>query len=68
VAADAARALLQRPVQTFVLTVALLAINVAGLAAAALPFLTLTIAYSFLAAAFFVLPPTTQEGDDRWPQ
>lgn len=67
VAADAVRALLRRPVQTFVLAVALLAINLAGVAAAALPFLTLTIAYSFLAAAFFALPPTA-EGDDRWPR
>jgi hypothetical protein len=64
VAADAARALLRRPVQALVLGAALLAINVAGLAAAVLPFLTLTIAYSFLAAAYFALP---QEGHDRWP-
>ena len=68
VAADAVRALLRRPVQTFVLAVALLAINLAGLAAAAMPFLTLTIAYSFLAAAYFALPPSTLEGDDRWPR
>jgi hypothetical protein len=68
VAADAVRALLKRPLQTFVLAVALLAINLAGLAAAALPFLTLTIGYSFLAAAYFALPPTMPEGDDRWPR
>jgi hypothetical protein len=29
-----------------------------------LPFPPLTIAYSFLAAAYFALP---QEGHDRWP-
>jgi hypothetical protein len=68
VAADALRALLQRPIQAFVLGVALLAVNLAGLAAAVLPFLTLTIAYSFLAAAYFALPPTTPEGHDRWPR
>jgi hypothetical protein len=66
VAADAVRALLQRPVQTSVLAVALLAVNLAGLAAAGVPFLTLTIAYSFLAAAHFALPPTIKEGQDRW--
>jgi hypothetical protein len=68
VAADAVRALLQRPVQTVVLGVALLAINLAGLVAAVVPFLTLTIAYSFLASAYFALPPTIPEGDDRWPR
>jgi hypothetical protein len=69
VAADAVRALLERPVQAVVLGAALLAVNLAGLVAGALPFLTLTIAYSFLAAANFVLPPTTSlEGYDRWPR
>jgi hypothetical protein len=68
VAADALRALLQRPLQAIVLAVALLAVNLAGLAAAVVPFLTLTIAYSFLAAAHFALPPTTLEGYDRWPR
>jgi len=66
VAADALRSLLRRPLQAFVLGVALLAVNLAGLAAAVVPFLTLTIAYSFLAAAHFALPPTTLEGHDRW--
>jgi hypothetical protein len=69
VAADALRVLLQRPVQAFVFGVALLAVNLAGLVAAVVPFLTLTIAYSFLAAAHFALPPnTTLEGYDRWPR
>jgi hypothetical protein len=67
VARDALRALLQRPLQTFLLTLALLAVNAAGLAAAVMPFLTLTIAYSFLAVARFVLPPTPTEVPDRWP-
>jgi hypothetical protein len=58
VAADAVRALLQRPLQALCLAVALFAINLAGLAAAGVPFLTLTIAYSFLAAAHFALPTT----------
>lgn len=69
VAADALRTLLRRPLQVFVLGVALLAVNLAGIAAALLPFLTLTIAYSFLAAAHFALPPpATLEGYDRWPR
>jgi len=68
VAADALRALLQRPAQAVVFCVALLAVNLAGLVAAVVPFLTLTIAYSFLAAAYFALPNTTLEGDDRWPR
>jgi hypothetical protein len=32
-------------------------VNVAGIAAAVMPFLTLTVAYTFLATAHFVLPP-----------
>lgn len=57
VAADALRALFARPGQTLVLGIALLAVNLAGIAAAVLPFLTLTIAYTFLASAHFALPP-----------
>ena len=68
VARDALRSLLRRPWQTLALALALLAVNAAGLAAAVMPFLTLTIAYSCLAAARFVLPPTpTTEVPDRWP-
>jgi hypothetical protein len=67
VAADALRALLQRPIQALVFGVALLAVNLAGLVAAVVPFLTLTIAYSFLAAAHFVLPPNPTL-EDRWPR
>ncbi len=68
VAADALRTLLTRPLQALVLALALIAVNLAGLAAAVMPFLTLTIAYTFLAAARFALPPTsTLEVHDRWP-
>jgi hypothetical protein len=35
---------------------ALLLVNAAGIAAAVMPFLTLTVAYTFLATAHFVLP------------
>jgi hypothetical protein len=46
----------QRPGATLLLGLALLLVNVAGLAAAVMPFLTLTVAYSFVAVAHFVLP------------
>jgi hypothetical protein len=55
VARDAARFIAARPWPTLAFGLALLAINVAGVAAAVMPFLTLTVAYSFLAAAHFVL-------------
>jgi len=65
VAEDAGRTLLRRPVQALVLWAALAIVNLVGLAAALLPFLTVTIAYSFLAAARFALPPpSTQEAID----
>jgi hypothetical protein len=56
VARDALDAFLRRPLQTGLLFGALLLVNVAGVAAALMPFLTLTVAYSFLAAAHFALP------------
>jgi hypothetical protein len=56
VLADAAIALVRRPAASVGLAVALLLVNLAGIAAAVIPFLTLTIAYSFLAAAHFALP------------
>jgi hypothetical protein len=56
IARRATAELFRRPATTFGLAVALLLVNAAGLAAAVLPFLTLTIAYSFLAAAHFALP------------
>lgn len=56
VARDAARAVLRRPIGFAGLAVALLLVNAAGVAAAVMPFLTLTIAYSFLVSAHFALP------------
>lgn len=53
----------RRPGSTLLLGLALLLINAVGLAAAVMPFLTLTIAYSFVAAAHFALPrPTAEDG------
>jgi hypothetical protein len=56
VAREAALSVLRRPLQACLLFVALLLVNLAGVAAALMPFLTLTVAYSFLAAAHFALP------------
>jgi hypothetical protein len=53
---DAAIALVRRPAASVGLAVSLVLVNLAGVAAALIPFLTLTIAYSFLAAAHFALP------------
>jgi hypothetical protein len=46
----------RRPLGFLGLALALLLVNAIGVAAAVLPFLTLTIAYSFLASAHFALP------------
>lgn len=46
----------QRPGATLLLGLALLLVNLAGIAAAVMPFLTLTVAYSFVAVAHFVIP------------
>ncbi|TMK28136.1 MAG: hypothetical protein E6G32_11150 [Actinobacteria bacterium] len=56
VARDAALVLARRPFGFLGLAVTLLLVNVIGVAAAILPFLTLTIAYSFLVSAHFALP------------
>jgi hypothetical protein len=56
VARDAAFVVARRPLGFAGLAVALLLVNVIGVAAAILPFLTLTIAYSFLVSAHFALP------------
>jgi hypothetical protein len=53
---DAAFIVGRRPWGFAGLACALLLVNVIGLAAAILPFLTLTIAYSFLVSAHFALP------------
>jgi len=46
----------QRPGATLLLGLALLLVNLAGIVAAVMPFLTVTVAYSFVAVARFVLP------------
>jgi hypothetical protein len=52
----AATVVAQRPGATLLLGLALLLVNGAGIAAAVMPFLTITVAYSFVAVAHFVLP------------
>jgi hypothetical protein len=56
VLADAGVALVRRPGASVGLALALLVINGLGAAAAVLPLLTVTVAYSFVAAARFALP------------
>jgi hypothetical protein len=53
---DAAFVVGRRPLGFAGLALALLLVNAIGVAAAILPFLTLTIAYSFLVSAHFALP------------
>jgi hypothetical protein len=67
VARDALAAFLRRPAAGSALALALLVINVIGLAAGLIPFLTLTVAYSFLAAARFALPRPDPGGPTAWP-
>ncbi|HKB94667.1 MAG TPA: hypothetical protein VKC62_10605 [Gaiellaceae bacterium] len=55
VARDAAAIGARRPGATLLLGLALLLVNLAGIAAGVMPFLTLTVAYSFVAVAHFVL-------------
>jgi hypothetical protein len=56
VARQASTVAARRPGATLLLGLALLLLNVAGIAAAVMPFLTITVAYSFVAVAHFVLP------------
>jgi hypothetical protein len=56
VARDAARTVARRPLGFIGLASVLLLVNAVGVAAAILPFLTLTISYSFLVSAHFALP------------
>jgi len=56
VISDAARQLVRRPVGFAALALVLALLNLLGAAAALAPLLTLTVAYSFLAAAHFTLP------------
>jgi hypothetical protein len=51
----------QRPGATLLLGLALLLVNLGGIAAGVMPFLTITVAYSFLAVAHFVVPPEAKE-------
>ena len=61
VARRAATVCAQRPGATLLLGLALLLVNLAGVAAAVMPFLTITVAYSFVAVAHFVLPQEARE-------
>lgn len=58
-AAEAAALGARRPGATLLLGLALLLVNLAGVAAAVMPFLTLTVAYSFVAVAHFALEKET---------
>lgn len=53
---EAGSAMLRRPLPTLALALALAVVNALGVAAAVLPLLTFTVAYSFVAAAHFSLP------------
>ena len=61
VARQAANLVAQRPGATVLLGLALLLVNLVGVAAAVMPFLTITVAYSFVAVAHFVLPAEARE-------
>ena len=61
VARQAATVGAQRPGATLLLGLALLLVNLVGVAAAVMPFLTITVAYSFVAVAHFVLPAEARE-------
>ena len=61
VAREAAALGARRPGATLLLGLALLLVNLVGVAAAVMPFLTLTVAYSFVAVAHFALPRETKE-------
>ncbi len=52
---------LRRPLASLALGVVAVLVNLAGVVAALMPFLTLTVAYTFLAAAHFVLTPADEE-------
>jgi len=62
IARQAAATGAQRPGATLLLGLALLLVNLGGIAAAVMPFLTVTVAYSFLAVAHFVVPAEAKEG------
>lgn len=60
-ARNAAELAMRRPGATLLIGLALLLVNLAGIAAAVMPFLTITLAYSFVAVAHFVVPPEARE-------
>jgi hypothetical protein len=60
-ARSAAALAAQRPGATLLIGLALLLVNLVGMAAAVMPFLTITVAYSFVAVAHFVLPREVRE-------
>lgn len=51
----------QRPGSMLMLGLTLLLVNAVGIAAAVMPFLTLTVAYTFLVAAHFLLEPIPED-------
>jgi hypothetical protein len=53
---DSLRVVAHRPLGFAALTLSLLVVNAVGIVAAVVPFLTVTIAYSFLVSAHFALP------------
>ncbi len=61
VAGEALVVVAKRPGGMLMLGLALLLVNAVGVAAAMMPFLTLTVAYTFLAAAHFLLEPTSKD-------
>lgn len=61
---DSVRALARRPLASLGLAAALTAVNLGGFVAAVVPLLTLTVAFSFLAAAHLALPELSRR--DEW--
>ena len=61
VAREAASVGAQRPGATLLLGLALFFVNLVGVVAAVMPFLTITVAYSFVAVAHFVVPAEARE-------
>jgi hypothetical protein len=61
VARESVALAMARPGQTLGLGFALVLVNLAGIAAAVMPFLTLTVAYTFLVTARFFVPPEEEE-------
>ena len=51
----------RRPGAMIMLGLALLFVNAVGIAAAVMPFLTITLAYTFLVAAHFLLEPILED-------